>query len=87
MGAKLPPARLRALEALDAAEDKRLSFGDFRKATSVKTRAYYPFVSRLLSDNLIVEVGDLRASNSYSLTFAGMRALAAHRAALAKAAL
>ena len=82
---RLPPATARTLEALDAAPNKRIAINDFRKATGVKTRAYYPFLNRLLDAPYIVGVGDLSRDHWYSITFKGMKALEAHRAAILKA--
>lgn len=72
---KVPPATLRTLQALDAADEKRLPYNEFRRATGVKTRAYYLFVNRLRDQNLIVEYGDLSRDHGYTLTFAGMQVL------------
>lgn len=73
---RIPPATLRALKALDAAPNKKLPYSDFRKASGVKTRAYYPFVNRLREQNLIGEYGDLSRNHGYEITFAGLQALA-----------
>ncbi|MER8394060.1 hypothetical protein NKH10_19410 [Mesorhizobium sp. M1340] len=74
-GKRIPPATLRALKALDAAPEKKMTYNEFRKASGVKTRAYYPFVNRLLDQRLIGPHGDNRADVGYTITFAGMQAL------------
>jgi DNA-binding MarR family transcriptional regulator len=82
---KLPPATLRALTALDAAENKRLPLADFRKASAVKTRAFFPFRERLLKAGLIADThGSIGSSYRLELTEAGAKALADHKAATAK---
>jgi hypothetical protein len=82
----LPPATLRALLALDAAENKRLPAVEFRRACGVKTRAYHLFKNQLLDAYLIAEVhGSASSLHAFEITRAGMLALIAHRAAIAKA--
>jgi hypothetical protein len=76
----LPPATLRALEALEKAEGYRLPFAAFQAAAGVKPLAFGPFVTRMLDNSLVVFYHDGNGvSLGYSLTITGKRALDRHR--------
>jgi hypothetical protein len=64
----LKPSAARAIRALNAAPNKRLSHRDFCKANGVKIRFHRQLVWNLLEQSLIC-----RCEGGYELTFAGLR--------------
>lgn len=75
--AKLPPATLRTLQALDAAPNKQMRWNDFLRATGVKTRARQLFYANLTNKGFVTTNLNYEYT-VISLTFAGMQALKEH---------
>lgn len=75
---KLPPATLRALEALDASPDKALPINDFRRATGVGRRARHMFLHRLETAGLVF-IHYAVSGARVEITFGGLGALRRHR--------
>lgn len=70
--AKLLPAEVKALKALDAAPTKTLKLNELRKATGLTFRGLSITFGRLIDKNLAGH-----CPGGVALTFGGMRALAA----------